>query len=737
MGKSLLIVESPTKMKTLAKFLGKDFTIKATYGHIKDLPKSKIGVDIEKGFVPHFVIVKGRSKAVDEIKKMGADAENIYIGSDPDREGEAIAFHVAEILGKKKNIKRVLFHEITKKGVLDALNNHTTLDPSKYDAQKTRRILDRLVGYKISPLLWEKVSYGLSAGRVQSVALRIICDREEEIEGFVKEEYWIIDADLELPSGDHFKATLEKNSDGKIRISSGKEAEKINDAIKKSPFIVTNVEVKEKNISPQPAFITSRLQQEASRKLRFSPKRTMMLAQKLYEGVDMGGEEGLTGLITYMRTDSVRVSSEAVDAARQYIGANFGKEYLPKTPHFFKNRKSAQDAHEAIRPAYAHITPEKVKPYLDKDLFSLYELIWKRFIASQMVQKKIKTKVVDITVGDYIFVARGSLVLFDGFTKMYEEEGDLEPDEAAYLPDMKVGAKVSLVDTQLNQRFTMPPPRFTEASLIKTLETKGIGRPSTYATIVTTVQDRSYVGKDKGKLVPAALGRTVNNLLKGFFPTIVDIDFTAKLEERLDQIESGKANWVKSLEKFYGAFEKELSVAQDGMKSLKKEEKETDIPCEKCGKNMLLRWGKNGEYMVCSGKPVCKNKKNVVLDSAGAIKIVEQEVKGTCSQCGGNLVEKSGRFGRFLACSNYPVCKYTEPYSLGFSCPNEDCIGKMVEKTSKKKKKFVSCSRYPDCSFATNAEPVEGPCPSCGAPTLFAYRKNTSCLRKDCGWKSQ
>ena len=744
MGKSLLIVESPTKMKTLSKFLGKDFTIRATYGHIKDLPKSKIGVDIENGFAPHFVLVKGKAKAVDEIKKMSAEAENIYIGSDPDREGEAIAFHVAEVVGKKKNVKRVLFHEITKKGVLDALDNPTSLDASKYDAQKTRRILDRLVGYKISPLLWEKVSYGLSAGRVQSVALRLICDREEEIEAFVKEEFWTIDADLELPGGDRFKATLERKGDEKIRISSKSEAEKIKRAVKDGEFVISDIEIKEKNVSPQPAFITSRLQQEASRKLRFSPTRTMMLAQKLYEGVDMG-DEGATGLITYMRTDSVRVSTEAVSDARQYISENFGKEYLPKSPHVFKNRKSAQDAHEAIRPAYAHITPEKVKPYLDKDLFALYDLIWKRFIASQMAHKRLKMKVVDIAAqGDYIFVARGSHVLFDGFTKVYDEEAVTNIEDAegqgeltTYLPDMKTGMKPALIDTVLNQRFTMPPPRFTEASLIKTLETRGIGRPSTYATIVGTVQDRSYAKREKGKLVPTTLGRTVNGLLKGFFPTIVDVDFTARLEEKLDQIEGGKANWVNSLEKFYGTFEKELSLAQEGMKSLKKEEKETDIKCEKCGKNMLLRWGKNGEYILCSGKPACKNKKNVVVGSDGTIKVVESEVKGTCAECGGNLIEKTGRFGRFFACSNYPTCKHTEPYSLGFACPNEGCTGKLVEKISKMKRKFTSCSRYPDCSFATNAEPAEGPCPVCGAPTLFLYRKILSCLRKECGWKSK
>ena len=732
MGKALLVVESPTKMKTLSKFLGKDYVIKATYGHIKDLPKSKLGVDIDKGFTPQFLTVKGKTKVVDELKKVGKDVEKILIGSDPDREGEAIAFHVADVVGKKKEVKRVLFHEITKKGVLDALKNPTTLDESKYDAQKARRILDRLVGYKISPLLWEKVSYGLSAGRVQSVALRLVCDREEEIEAFVKEEYWVIDVELKLKSGETLKATLEKKGGEKIRIASKEEAETIKKEIEDKTLLIEKIEIKDKHVYPQPPFITSRLQQEASRKLKFSPKRTMMLAQKLYEGVDIG-EEGVTGLITYMRTDSVRVSNDAVKDARKFIGGNFGKPYLPKIPHFFRNRKTAQDAHEAIRPTYIELSPDKIKPYVEKDLLALYELIWKRFIASQMAQEKIKTKTVDIEGGEYTFVARGSEIIFDGFTKIYEEEKEDE-EEGAYLPDMKQGEKVILKDTILNQRFTLPPPRYSEASLIKTLETKGIGRPSTFATIVSTVQERSYVKKDKGKLLPTLLGRTVNKLLKEFFPLILDIDFTAKMEDRLDLIEDGKKSWVESLERFYELFEKDLSAAQEGMKSLKKEEKETDIVCDKCGKTMLLRWGKNGEYLVCSGKPACKNKKNVKVEDDGTIKVVEAEIKGTCERCGGNLIEKRGRFGRFLACSNYPECKYTEPFNIGFLCPEEGCTGKLVEKISKKKKKFISCSKYPQCTFATNTEPVEGPCPTCGAPTLFSFRKKTRCLRKDCGW---
>lgn len=735
MGKSLLIVESPTKMKTLSKYLGKDFIIKATYGHIKDLPKSKLGVDVEEGFKPHFHILKGKSKVVDEIKKAGKEADRILIGSDPDREGEAIAFHVAEVLGKEDRIERVLFHEITKRGVLDAMKSPSRLDPAKYDAQKARRILDRLVGYKISPLLWERVSYGLSAGRVQSVALRLVCDREAEIEGFVREEYWVVDAILALPTGETFTATLERKGADKIKIRSGEEAASIKDYIAGRDFIVTRVETKGKNISPQPAFITSRLQQEASRMLRFSPKRTMMLAQRLYEGIDIG-EEGPVGLITYMRTDSVRVSMEAVGEAREFIKKSFGDQYIPAKPNFYRNKKSAQDAHEAIRPTSVLFTPEKVKPYLDKELFALYDLIWKRFVSSQMTQKKVETKTVDASAGEYVFVARGTDVLFDGFTRIYEEVGEDEETESS-LPPVAKGWKVDLKDTVMEQRFTSPPPRFSEASLIRTLESKGIGRPSTYATIVSTVQERDYVNREKGRLVPTPLGRTVNKLLSQFFPMVLDVGFTAKMEARLDEIEDGKKDWARSLEKFNSAFEGELQSAQQQMKSLKKEEKETDIDCDKCGKKMLLRWGKSGEYLVCSGKPECKNKKNVKVGSDGNITIVESEARGICPKCQGKLIEKKGKFGRFLACSNYPECKHTQAYSLGYSCPLEGCPGKLVEKTSKMKKKFVSCSEYPKCSFATNREPVEGQCPVCGAPTLFSFRKNLFCLRKDCGWKSR
>ncbi len=733
MTKSLLVVESPTKMKTLSKFLGKDYIIRATYGHIKDLPKSKMGVDVEHDFRPEFIVVKGKAKVVAELKKASKEAENIYIGSDPDREGEAIAFHVAEVLGNGSNVKRVLFNEITKKAVLEAMKSPSKLDESKYDAQKARRILDRLVGYEISPLLWERVKYGLSAGRVQSVALKLVCEREDEIDAFVKEEYWTIDAEFELESGETVKARLEKIGREKARIPNADEAARVRKDVESNKFAVSSIEEKDRYTSPYPPFKTSTLQQEASGKLRFSPKKTMMVAQKLFEGVDIG-KDTMTGLITYMRTDSVRVSSEATNDARMLIEGRFGAPYVPHKPNVFRNSKSAQDAHEAIRPTNVKLTPEKLKGHLDKDMFALYDLVWKRFVASQMMREHLQVKVAEISGKEYVFSARGSKIVFDGFSRVYEtDKGD---EERAYLPDMKNGDKLRLKHVLPAQHFTSPPPRYSEASLIKILEAKGIGRPSTYATTVSTIQERGYVHKEKGSLVPVPLGRTVNRLLTEFFPKMIDVDFTASMEERLDGIQEEGQNWVASLGEFYKLLQTELGSAKKKMKNLKKEEKETSIACDRCGKNMILRWGKNGEYLVCSGRPECKNKKNVKIDKDGNIEVVEEESRGICPQCGGSLVEKSGRFGRFIACSNYPDCKYTKPFTLGFKCPKEGCTGELVERLSKKRKKFYGCSRYPDCDFATSLQPKEGECPTCGSPIVFSFRGRLSCLRKDCGWRS-
>ncbi|MCS7281321.1 MAG: type I DNA topoisomerase [Desulfobacterota bacterium] len=736
MGKSLLIVESPTKVKTLAKFLDSNYIIKATYGHIKDLPEDRLGVDIKNGFTPEFVVIKGKSKIVEDIKKSSREADRVLIGSDPDREGEAIAFHVAELLDGHKEIKRVLFHEITKKGIEKGLRSITDLNENKYNAQKARRILDRLVGYQISPILWEKVSHRLSAGRVQSAALRMICDREEEIEKFVKEEYWKINVVLELDSGTQFEASLASIDGEKAKIQKEEEAQKIKKELESLSFEIKSVTKKKREIAPQPPFITSRMQQEASKVLKFSPKKTMLLAQILYEGVEL--EEGkVTGLITYMRTDSVRISEEAREDAKKLIYELFGSEYLPSSPRIFKNKSTAQDAHEAIRPTDVWRTPESVKPYLTRDLYLLYDLIWKRFVASQMAEKIVDSRTVEIIAGKYTFVAKGERVIFDGFSKLYEEAQEAE-EERHILPDVDKDKRVRLKEVKLEKKYTTPPPRFTEASLIKALETNGIGRPSTYATILSTILERGYAKKEEGKLKPTPLGRTVNSLLKQFFPLVVDLDFTAKMEERLDQIENGKANWSKILEKFYLVFDEELKKAKEEMRNLKKEERLTEIVCDRCGKPMVLRWSKNGEYIYCSDKENCKNRKNVVVTEDGKIKIIEEERKGSCPRCGGALVEKIGKYGKFIACSAYPLCTYTEPYSTGLSCPILECNGKLVEKRSKKKKRpYVACSNYPKCSFITNLEPEKGPCPLCGCPTLFIKKGKKVCLREGCNWQSE
>lgn len=734
--KALVVVESPTKVKTLSKFLGSDYVIKATYGHVKDLPKSTMGVDVEKDFLPHFSVVKGKAKVIAEIKKASREADHVYIGSDPDREGEAIAFHVAEEIGNSDKVKRVLFHEITEKGVKAALKSPTDLNKDKYDAQKVRRILDRLVGYEISPLLWERVKYGLSAGRVQSVALRLVSEREDAINAFVKEEYWTVEGDFRLASGNTFGAKLERIDGAKVKIATGDEADRLKAQIEGKTFVITGIEEKDRYTMPQPVFKTASLQQEASGKLRFSPKKTMLLAQKLYEGLDIARGR-TTGLITYMRTDSVRVADEAVQDVRKLIEKQFGADYVPHRPNVFKNSKSAQDAHEGIRPTDVTLTPEKVKAHLDKDLYNLYEMIWKRFVASQMAREKRLIRTVEIKGNGFVFVARGSLVLFDGFTKVYERAERGEEEGQMDLPPMKEGETAELLKVQGNQHFTMPPAYYTEASLIKTLEANGVGRPSTYASTVGTIEDRGYVKKDKGRLMMTPLGKTVNTMVTGFFPRVIDVDFTALMEEHLDRIEDAQEGWVESLREFYAIFQKELSSAKQKMINLKKEEKVTDILCDKCGKPMLLRWGKNGEYLVCSGRPQCKNKKNAQLDAQGNVEIKQEESKGQCPNCGGDLVERMGRFGRFIACSTYPACKYTRPYTLGFPCPNPDCTGELVEKVSKKKKKkFYGCSKFPECTFVTGLPPKEGVCPNCGARVLFSYRNKNVCVRKDCGWKS-
>ncbi|MBI5587639.1 MAG: type I DNA topoisomerase [Deltaproteobacteria bacterium] len=703
MGKSLVIVESPAKAKTINKFLGKDFTVLASVGHVKDLPKSKLGVEIDNGFEPTYEIIKGKAAVIKELKKAGKAADKIYLAPDPDREGEAIAWHIAEEIDKKKEkTLRVLFNEITEKAVREAIKHPTVLDQNKFEAQQARRVLDRLVGYQVSPILWDKVRRGLSAGRVQSVAVRLICDREREIQAFVPREYWSVTAELETAAADKFRARLAKKDGKKIELNNEKDANGVLGDLKGAEFTVSEIETKETKRNPAAPFTTSKLQQESSRKLGFTAKKTMMLAQQLYEGVEIG-DEGPVGLISYMRTDSTRVSNEAIDAARALIESKYGADYLPARPNVYKSKKKTQDAHEAIRPTYFQYTPEAVKKYLSKDQLKLYTLVWNRFIACQMNPAIIDQTRAQIQAGNYVFNASGSAVKFPGFMAVYIEGQDTEEEKEERLPPLGKGELLKLIGLLPDQHFTQPPPRFTEASLVKELEEQGIGRPSTYAAIISTIQDREYVIKDKTQLKPTELGFTVTGLLILSFPEILDVEFTAHMEEELDMIEEGQMEWRTAMREFYGPFHASLEKARKDMKNLKAEEVPTDINCEKCGKTMVIKWGRKGKFLACSGYPECKNTKDFTTDESGKVTVVERVEVATetpCPKCGKPMVVKSGRFGRFLACSDYPDCKSTLPLSTGIPCPNDDG-GMLVERRTKKGRVFFSCSKYPKCEYAT------------------------------------
>ncbi|MEE9613536.1 MAG: type I DNA topoisomerase [Thermodesulfobacteriota bacterium] len=703
MAKSLVIVESPAKARTLNKFLGKNFTVMASVGHVKDLPKSELGVDIENDFRPNYVKIKGKGKTLADLKKAGKKADKVYLAPDPDREGEAIAWHIAEeINGKKGSIFRVLFNEITEKAVKEAIENPTELDRNKFEAQQARRILDRLVGYQVSPILWDKIRRGLSAGRVQSVAVRLICEREEEIKAFKPREYWSIIADFEK-----FEAKLAKRDNKKIDVKNEDEAQSILKELKGAGFEITAITRKERKKNPLPPFITSKLQQEAARKLSYSAKKTMMLAQRLYEGIEMG-DEGPVGLITYMRTDSPRVSNEALASVRGFIEKKYGADYLPAKPNFYKSRKGAQEAHEAIRPTYLKYTPEVVKPLLQRDQWRLYQLIWNRFVASQMRPALLDQTAVGITAGRYLFQANGSVVKFPGFTAVYEEGRDDETEEGEKkLPVLGEGQALKPKEITPGQHFTQPPPKFSEATLVKQLEENGIGRPSTYASILSTIQDREYVVKEKNRLSPTELGFLVTNMLVEGFPKILDVEFTAHLEEELDSIEEGKTAWLDLMKEFYGPFKESLDKAKTSIKGVKGEEVPTDITCDKCGKLMVIKWGRRGKFLACPGYPECKNTKDFKADESGKVEVVErvEEIRGDCSKCGGAMVVKTGRYGRFLACSNYPDCKSTQPLSTGVPCPEEGCGGTLNEKQSKRGRLFYGCSNYPKCKYATWENP--------------------------------
>jgi DNA topoisomerase I len=757
MAKNLVIVESPAKARTLQKYLGKNFQVKASVGHIMDLPKSKLGVDIEKDFAPEYQVLHGKKKIISELKQAAKGKEHIYLAPDPDREGEAIAWHIAESLGRKQNVHRVLFNEITKRSVEEAIRNPQELDRNLYEAQQTRRILDRLVGYQISPLLWKKVRRGLSAGRVQSVAVRIICEREREIQAFQPKEYWSITARLEGQNPPPFSARLfrigaDKLDPEKFRVENEAAATALVDRLRNADWLVARVERKERRRYPTPPFITSRLQQEASRKLGFAPSRTMRIAQRLYEGIELGAE-GAVGLITYMRTDSTRIAPEALQQVREFIVGRFGKEYLPEQAIAYPSKKGAQDAHEAIRPTALENPPEAVARYLSKEELGLYTLIWNRFVASQMLPAVFDQTTVDITAHDTLFRATGQIMKFDGFIRVYTEgrdeerkDGEDEDDESErQLPPLTEGERLRLQELLPEQHFTQPPPRFSQATLIKELEEKGIGRPSTYATIMGTILNKEYVVEDKSRrLRPSELGFLITELLVDAFPDILNVEFTASMEAELDQIEEGKEKWLAAMRRFYDPFARDLEHAEERMRDVKRTGQPTDIPCASCGANMIIKWGRGGEFLACPNYPKCKNTKNFTRDGDGTIKVQEAElIDEKCENCGRPMQVRFGRYGKFLGCSGYPECKtvrsLVKPVPTGVSCP--DCRqGEIMEKRSRGGKIFYSCSRYPQCKFATWERPVPEPCPSCNAP--FVVEKTTKrygtvrrCLSEGCKYQ--
>ena len=730
MAKNLVIVESPAKAKTLEKFLGKDFSVTASGGHIRDLPPKSIGVNIAKDFEPKYQIMKGKEKTVKALIAAAKKAKMVYLAPDPDREGEAIAWHLANVINASGKIKRVEFNEITKKAVLNAIENPREIDMNRVDAQQARRILDRIVGYKLSPLLWKKIRKGLSAGRVQSVAVRLICEREALIKKFVPQEYWSIEARLSDDGEEKaFLSKLIQVRGEKINITDKGTADGILNDLNGKDFIVTKIVKKEQRRNPSAPFITSTLQQESYRKLGYSTKKTMVIAQQLYEGIEL--EEGVTtGLISYMRTDSTRVAKEAQDAAIELIKRDFGEKYVPKEPKVYKMKKEAQDAHEAIRPTYFDKKPADIAKSLTPDQLKLYTLIWNRFISSQMESAVLDQTAVDISAGEGLFRANGSVIKFDGFMAVYMEghDEDTEEEKEGILPEMSEGQKLKLISITPFQHFTQPPPRFTEASLVKELEADGIGRPSTYSPIIGTIQDRGYVEKEGRMLKPTELGVTVNEQLVKHFPVIMDVEFTAKMEDSLDGILDGSVNWVQTLRDFYEPFEKTLKEAETGMEKIKKEII-TDEKCPKCGKPVMIRSGRFGDFMACSGYPQCKYTKPLPGSKEA------ESTNEVCEKCGKPMVFKRSRFGSFMACSGYPQCKNIKPIlkSTGIKCPK--CGGDIVERKSKRGKIFFSCSNYPKCKFALWNKPLEEKCPKCGGIMVEKRTKKEAkkmCVNEAC-----
>jgi len=790
MSKALVIVESPAKAKTINKYLGKDYVVKASMGHVRDLPGKDLGVDIDNDFAPTYEVTK--DKVVKELKAAARKADAIYVATDPDREGEAIGWHIAQLLDPKaEKTHRVTFNEITKAAVKAAFEAASILDLNKIDAQQTRRILDRLVGYKISPLLWDKVRRGLSAGRVQSVTLKMVCDRERAIRAFEAVEYWTITAKLEGDQPPQFTCKLVKLGDDKLVPSSQAESDAVVAGLDGAAWTVRSIERKKRRRNPVPPFITSKLQQDAARQLRFSVKKTMRVAQRLYEGVELG-KEGAIGLITYMRTDSTRVSDEALTSVRGFIAATYGDDALPAKARSFPSKKRSQDAHEAVRPTSMDHTPESVREFLDRDDFRLYSLIWNRFVASQMKPALYDQTTVEIAAAAYVFRTTGSVLLDKGFLAVYEESQettDSKETESSSLPPLTEGQELRLLGLEPEQHFTEPPPRYTEAALVKALEENGIGRPSTYAQILATIEKREYTVKDERKFVPTELGFLIADLLTENFSDIVDPGYTARLEDKLDEIEEGSLNWITALREFHDKFDADLTKAKAEMRDVKREEVPTGESCEKCGKPMLRKWGRFGTFVACSGYPECrntreseesgnetpaveaepcekcgsemvvkrgrfghflactgypkcKNTRRLVKDADGNVRAAAAKILDeTCPECSSAMVEKQGRFGPFVACSNYPDCKFIKREEVGVDCPTDG--GPIVAKRSKRGRTFYGCANYPKCDWVAWNKPLAGtPCPECNAPFLLERVTKKSgtthyCANEECKYKTQ
>jgi DNA topoisomerase I len=805
MAKSLVVVESPAKAKTINKYLGRNYKVVASMGHVRDLPKSKLGVDIEEGFEPSYEVIASRKKVLKELKDAAKGADQIFVATDPDREGEAIGWHLAEELGtgNRKKIRRLMFNEITKKGVLSALEHPTDINKQMVDAQQARRVLDRLVGYKISPILWDKVRRGLSAGRVQSVALKLVCDREREIDRFVSEEYWHITARLAAALPPEFDARLIKKDGVATKIGKQDEADAIVADLERADWKVAAVTTRERKKNAVPPFITSKLQQAS----RFPVKKTMMVAQQLYEGIELPGE-GAIGLITYMRTDSTRVSDQALDEVRAFIGQRFGAEYIPEKPNYYRTKKDAQDAHEAIRPTSMQFHPDAVRAQLTADQYYLYRLIWNRFVASQMPPATFDETTLDIDAASrregaavYLFRVKGSVPKFAGWMAVYNQEAvearaegpgpdavTAEDEEGAgVLPAVSEGERLEMKALKPEQKFTQPPPRYSEATLVKALEENGIGRPSTYASIIGVIQTREYVNKIEGRFKPTMLGMMlVEKLLSPAFDDILDVGYTRELEEELDKIEEGKEDYASALASFYEKFEKDLTRAAREMINLKEGvSPEPPVDCDKCGKPMVIKAGRFGLFLACSGYPECENTRELETPEAGAEgdldetcencgkpmavkrgrfgqflactgypeckttrKIIatkqgmtaarpDQVLEEPCPKCGSNLVLKHGRFGEFTACSNYPACKYVKQKTTGVLCPKDG--GDIVEKKSRRGKVFYGCANYPNCDFTLWNKPLPEKCPDCGAPFLVEkvtkrHGRQLICNNEECSY---